>query len=179
MMTQSKNHPETPDYGTEIRLQRGEVVVYGKHARVRGDALRIDQLLSRGVIDEMQHLECFKLRVHWIGGGRHPLRSMQLREHVGTLRGDDDMVSRLSHQDKYFFLMSSLQNFNAKLLYAVVLEEQPLRAAWREIAVKTRNGNERQALHHAIDDLVNAFDALYDFENPKKSTVAKSHLAGD
>jgi hypothetical protein len=155
---------QQPDLGPAQALKNGYREVRGRTARACGK-IRIDYLLDRGTIDEMQHLCCMRLRVAYEGSHRTRtiIALMQEREALG-ITSDEIEVNRLTQEEHYHFLLAELSPLHSRLLNLVVIGDETLTAACSAIG-GVDNNLRRSYLHDAIEELQEAHDKWRKFKD--------------
>ncbi len=114
------------NFPTQERLNRGDVKIRRSLALVE-DPLRIDKLLSNGIIDEMQHLYGLQIITLWTITTRPMLRST--RYDPSMVRGQrldlaHVQLGRMSAEDQFYKTMALLRPRAHDLIAKICFEEK-------------------------------------------------------
>jgi hypothetical protein len=135
----------------------------------RRDPLKIDRLLARSLIDEMQHCYALQLYTMWICANRPMFNGFNtMNDRRGGACPESSIIHRMTSEDQYFKTMSLLTRNEQIIIYSVVIEEKGVAETCARIGVSKNYA--RMELTHALDSLGDALVDMRKFKDDLEKT---------
>lgn len=143
-----------PNLPTQERIKKGGVRIKNNIGQV-DEPLRIDKLLSNGIIDEMQHLYGMQIITLWTIANRPFIKASKYEPNIIRTAPSFEFIniSRMSAEDKFHKTMSFLSKRDEKLIAKICFDELPAIEAGKSLGLP---------INSITVYLRSAFDALGD-----------------
>jgi hypothetical protein len=158
-----------PNLPTKERLARGGITIRNNIGQV-DEPLRIDKLLSGGVIDEMQHLYGMQIITLWTIASRPFLKAMQYEHRSGQMPNFEFInISRMSAEDQFYKTMGFLRKREHMLISKICFEEKGAIEAGREMKLPINSVT--VYVRAAFDALGDALAKMRDIKKSMEETA--------
>ncbi len=161
------------------RLRHGGITIRSHIAQV-DESLRIDKLLTGGIIDEMQHLYGMQIITLWTIARRPFLKSIQYERTASAPSGHFELIhlGRMSAEDQFYKTMGYLCKRDHDLISKICFEEIAAIAAGRQLGLPVNSIT--VYVRAAFDALGDALARMRDLKKAleKASDVQMAESAG-
>jgi hypothetical protein len=125
-----------PNLPTRERFAHGRITIRNNIAQV-SEPLRIDKLLSNGIIDEMQHLYGMQIITLWTIASRAFIKANNYENKSGSHIPDFEHInlSRMNAEDQFYKTIGFLKKRDHDLIYKICFEEMAAIKAGRQLGL--------------------------------------------